>query len=135
MVEERPPFPFNMIEGMMPMFPLIAVMGWMIVLIAFVIGATALAASQATFFSDAKAIREGAAAGSAFVQANVDSHVIEAWLPQFKFLGLGLGLMAIIYGLYFIGPLTPWILVILGVVIGLVMAFVPRPWGRSRPPA
>jgi len=50
-------------------------------------------------------------------------------------LGLGLGLMAIIYGLYFIGPLTPWILVILGVVIGLVMAFVPRPWGRSRPPA
>jgi len=95
MVEERPPFPFNMIEGMMPMFPMIAAIGWMIVLIAFVIGATALAASQATFFSDAKAIREGAAAGSAFVQANVDSHVIEAWLPQFKFLGLGLGLMAI----------------------------------------
>ncbi len=95
MVEERPPFPFNMIEGMMPMFPMIAVMGWMFVLIALVIGATALASSQATFFSDAKAIREGAAAGSAFVQANVDSHVIEAWLPQFKFLGLGLGLMAI----------------------------------------
>ena len=95
MVEERPPFPFNMIEGMMPMFPLIAVMGWMIVLIALVIGATALASSQATFFSDAKAIREGAAAGSAFVQANVDAHVIEAWVPQFKFLGLGLGLMAI----------------------------------------
>ena len=95
MVEERPPFPFNMIEGMMPMFPLIAVMGWMIVLIALVIGATALASSQATFFSDAKAIREGAAAGSTFVQANVDAHVIEAWVPQFKFLGLGLGLMAI----------------------------------------
>ena len=95
MVEERPPFPFNMIEGMMPMFPMIAVTGWMIVLIAFVIGATALASSQATFFSDAKAIREGAAAGSAFVQANVDAHVVEAWVPQFKFLGLGLGLMAI----------------------------------------
>jgi hypothetical protein len=95
MVEQRPPFPFNMIEGMMPMFPLIAVMGWMIVLIAFVIGATALASAQATFFSDAKAVREGAAAGSAFVQGNVDSHVIETWVPQFKFLGLGLGLMAI----------------------------------------
>lgn len=49
-------------------------------------------------------------------------------------LGLGLGLMAIIYGWYFIGPLTPWILVSLGVVVGLVMAFVPRPWGRSGPP-
>jgi len=95
MVEERPPFPFSMIEGMMPMFPLIAVMGWMIVLIALVIGATALASSQATFFSDAKAIREGAAAGSVFVQASVDAHVIEAWVPQFKLLGLGLGLMAI----------------------------------------
>src|SRR3972149_329711 len=95
MVEERPPFPFNMIEGMMPMFPMIAVVGWVIVLIAFVIGATALASAQATFFLDAKAVREGAAAGSAFVQANVDSHVIEAWVPQFKFLGLGLGLMAI----------------------------------------
>ena len=95
MVEERSPFPFNMIEGMMPMFPLIAVMGWMIVLIAFANGVTALASSQATFFSDAKAVREGAAAGSAFVQANVDSHVIETWVPQFKFLGLGLGLMAI----------------------------------------
>ena len=95
MVEERPPFPFNMIEGMMPMFPMIAVVGWMIVLVAFLIGATALASAQATFFSDAKAVREGAAAGSAFVQANVDSHAIETWVPQFKFLGLGLGLMAI----------------------------------------
>ncbi len=49
-------------------------------------------------------------------------------------LGLGLGLMAIIYGWYFIGPMTPWILVVAGVVIGLVMAFVPRPWGRGRRP-
>jgi drug/metabolite transporter (DMT)-like permease len=49
-------------------------------------------------------------------------------------LGLGLGLMAIIYGLYFAGPLTPWILVIVGVVIGLLLAFVPRPWGRKPPP-
>ena len=95
MVEEKSPFPFNMIEGMMPMFPLIALMGWAIVLIAFLIGASALSSAQATFFSDAKAVREGAAAGSAFVQANVDNHVIEAWVPQFKFLGLGLGLMAI----------------------------------------
>lgn len=50
-------------------------------------------------------------------------------------LGVGLALMAIIYGLYFAGPMTPWILLILGVVIGLVMVFVPRPWGRKGPPA
>ena len=49
-------------------------------------------------------------------------------------LGIGLGLMAIIYGIYFLGPLTPWILVVLGVVVGLVMAFIPRPWGRKPPP-
>jgi hypothetical protein len=95
MEEQRVPFPFNMIERMMPMFPMIAVVGWAFVLIAFVIGASSLASAQATFFSDAKAVREGAAAGSAFVRANVDSHVLEAWVPQFKFVGLGLGLLAI----------------------------------------
>lgn len=58
------------------------------------------------------------------------------WMGLFfgLLLGVGLGLMAIIYGLYFAGPLTPWLLVILGVVIGLLMAFVPRPWGRKPPP-
>ena len=50
-------------------------------------------------------------------------------------LGLGLGLMAIIYAIYFAGPLTPWILVVLGIVIGLLMSFVPRLWGRNPPPA
>jgi len=50
-------------------------------------------------------------------------------------LGLGLGLMAMIYGIYFAGPMTPWILVALGVIIGLVMSFVPKPWGRKPPPA
>jgi hypothetical protein len=50
-------------------------------------------------------------------------------------LGLGLGLMAIIYGIYFAGPMTPWILVLLGIVIGLLMSFVPKLWGRKAPPA
>jgi hypothetical protein len=84
-----------MIEGMMPLYPLIAVMGWGIVLVSLLIGIFTLAPAQSTFFSDAKAVREVAAAGSAFVDANVASHVIEAWVPQFKFVGLGLGLMAI----------------------------------------
>lgn len=95
MNEEKAPFPFNMIEGMMPAFPMIAFMGWAIVLIAFLIGIVTLSPAQAEFFSDAKAVREGAAVGSAFVDANVTRHVIEAWVPQFKFFGLGLGLMGI----------------------------------------
>lgn len=93
--DPKPPFPFSMIEGMMPKFPVIALMAWMIVLIALLVGVYALSPAQATFFSDAKVVREAASAGSAFVNASVANHVIEAWVPQFKFLGLGLGLMAI----------------------------------------
>ncbi len=95
MKEQKAPFPFSMIENMMPAFPMIAVMGWAIVLIAVLVGLFTLSPAQSAFFSDAKAVREAAAAGSAFVNANVTSHVIEAWVPQFKFVGLGLGLMAI----------------------------------------
>jgi hypothetical protein len=95
----KTPFPFSMVEKMMPGFGRIAVMGWMIVLIAVLVGIFVLGSAQNTFFSDAKAVREGAAAGSAFVQANVTRHVVEAWVPQFKFFGLGLGLMAIVMAL------------------------------------
>jgi hypothetical protein len=95
MQEQKSSFPFSMIERMMPMYPALAVMGWMFVLIAFLIGWFMLSPAQSTFFSDAKAIREGALVGSAFVNANLSSHVLEAWLPQFKFFGLGIGLLAI----------------------------------------
>jgi hypothetical protein len=95
MQEQKSSFPFSMIERMMPMYPALAVMGWMFVLIAFLIGWFMLSPAQSTFFSDAKAIREGALIGSAFVNANLSSHVLEAWLPQFKFFGLGIGLLAI----------------------------------------
>ncbi len=93
--DAKPGLPFSMIEGMMPMFPLIAVMGWLIVGLAFLIGLLVLSPAEAAFFADAKAVREGAAIGSSFVEANVVIHSIEAWVPQFKFVGLGLGLMAI----------------------------------------
>lgn len=95
MDEQKAPFPFNLIESMMPRYPMIAVVGWMIVLLSFLIGATALSSAQSAFYADAKPVREAAAAGSAFVRANVAAHVLETWVPQFKFLGLGLGLMAI----------------------------------------
>ena len=83
----------------MPAYPWIAFMGWMIVLIALLIGIFALAPAQQAFFADSKAVREAAGAGSTFVNANVKAHVIEAWVPQFKFLGLGMGLMAIVMAL------------------------------------
>lgn len=94
-MDNKTSFPFSMIEKMMPMFPQIAVMGWMIVLIAFLVGLFVLSPSQTAFFSDGKAVREAALIGSSFVQANVTSRVTETWVPQFKFVGLGLGLMAI----------------------------------------
>lgn len=99
MQARKSPFPFSMVEKMMPSYGRIAVMGWLIVLIALLVGVFVLSPAQATFFSDAKAVREGAGPGSAFVQANVTRHAVEAWVPQFKFLGLGLGLMAIIMAL------------------------------------
>lgn len=48
--------------------------------------------------------------------------------------GLGLGLMSIVYGFNALGPLTPWILVIVGLAIGILLIFVPRPWGNKPPP-
>ena len=99
MQTNKTPFPYNMVEKMMPGFGRIAVMGWMIVLIAVLVSIFVLGPAQTSFFSDAKAVREGAAVGSAFVQANVSRHVVEAWVPQFKFFGLGLGLMAIVMAL------------------------------------
>jgi len=73
--DPAPPMPFKMIEGLMPAFPLIALMAFGIVVISFLVGLLVLVPAQADFFADTKAIR--------------------AWLPSFKFLGLGLGLLAI----------------------------------------
>jgi len=50
-------------------------------------------------------------------------------------LGLGLGVASIVYAFNALGPLTPWILVLVGLVIGILLVLVPRPWGRKRPPA
>ena len=41
-------------------------------------------------------------------------------------LGLGAALVTIIYGINVLGPLTPWLVVLAGVVVGLLVAlFVP----------
>ena len=80
--EEKASFPFSMIEGMMPLYPWIAIMGWGFVLVSLLIGIFSLAPAVSTFFSDSKAVREAAEAGSAFVSANVTAHVIESWVPS-----------------------------------------------------
>ena len=84
-----------MIEGMMPAYPVFLLMGLMIVVVAFLVGLAVLTPAQATFFSDAKAVREAAGTSSEFALANTTAHAIEAWLPPVKFFGLGLQLMAI----------------------------------------
>jgi drug/metabolite transporter (DMT)-like permease len=48
--------------------------------------------------------------------------------------GLGLGLASIVYAFNFAGPLTPWVMVLIGLAIGILLVFVPRPWGRKPPP-
>ncbi len=77
------------------MYPQIAVMGWMLVLVAVLVGLFVLSPAQMTFFSDAKAVREAALINSSFVEANIITQVTETWVPQLKFFGLGLGLLAI----------------------------------------
>jgi hypothetical protein len=43
-------------------------------------------------------------------------------------------MMAILFGWYWVGQYTPWLLLVLGIVLGLLISFVPRPWGNKPPP-
>lgn len=96
-IEEDPkaPMPFRMVEWMMPAYWLVALMGFMIVAGTLLIAIFALSPAIGDFFADSKAVRENAGSGSSFVDANVLRHQLTTWLPPFKFLGLGLGLLAI----------------------------------------
>jgi peptidoglycan/LPS O-acetylase OafA/YrhL len=49
-------------------------------------------------------------------------------------LGIGLGIMSIVYGINALGDLTPWVALVIGVVLGVLLVFLPRPWGRSSAP-
>lgn len=84
----------KMQKKMMKRYRMFAVLGFLIVAVAFgfsLLGATA----NQTFFSATKASREAAEAGSTLVAANVTRHSITTWVPAFKFVGLGLLLGAI----------------------------------------
>ncbi len=79
----------KMQNTMMKRYKMFAVIGIIIVLIAFW-QATVGASANAIFFSADKATREAAGAGSALAAANVARHLAPTWIPPFKFLGLGI---------------------------------------------
>ena len=74
------------------------VMGAMIVAISFIIGAVS-ADWVADWFAADKATREGAASGSTLVDLKVKVETVSAFLPGFKFLGMGLLFSGIIMAL------------------------------------
>ncbi len=70
--------------------------GFMIVVVAFVVGIVN-SYTTADYFSADKATREAAVAGSTLVDARVSIEGIQAWLPGFKFFGMGLILAGITF--------------------------------------
>jgi hypothetical protein len=72
------------------------VMGLMIVVISFIIGIV-LATTEASYFENSKEARDTAVRGSQIALEKAQIHSIMAWLPGFKFLGLGLMLGGITF--------------------------------------
>ena len=64
-------------------------MGFMIVVIAFIVGLVN-SATAADYFTASKAVREAAARGSDLATQKAFIESTKVWLPAFKFLGLGL---------------------------------------------
>jgi len=89
----------KMIQGMMKRFPLFIGMGFMIVMLAVVIGAVN-AANTASYYAVDKVTRE-ASLEWAQVRAGVESTLI--WLPYFKFLGVAMVLAGITMAVGLIG--------------------------------
>ncbi len=83
----------NMLSKIAPKFPILIWMGFMIVVLSFVIGFFN-SQTAAVYFSESKAIRETTllAERAAFESTNL-------WLPYFKFLGLGMVLGGIVMAL------------------------------------
>lgn len=68
--------------------PFIA-MGFMVVLAAFIVGLVNSGITS-TYFESSKAVREAAETGSALAQNKAFIESTKAWLPSFKFLGMGM---------------------------------------------
>lgn len=84
----------KMQQTMMKRYQMFGWLGFIIVIIAFLLSLQVSSANSA-FFSVSKAAREAAGAGDPLVAANVTRHTLAWWVPAFKFLGLGLLLGAI----------------------------------------
>jgi hypothetical protein len=81
----------KMIQSMMKRFPMFIAMGFMIVIIALIIGAVT-AGNAASYYAVDKATRD-ASADLAQVRAGIESTIV--WLPYFKFLGVAMILAGI----------------------------------------
>ena len=75
----------------------LTVMGVMIVGIAFLIGLFSLTPTISDYFDNSKVDRDAAVAGSDIVDDRTSIESTKAWLPGFKFLGLGLMLGGITF--------------------------------------
>jgi hypothetical protein len=53
--------------------------------------------------------------------------------------GVGLAILSIVLAFNALGPLTPWVLLVLSIILGIVLVFVPSPGAMRRrregPPA
>ena len=83
----------KMISKMASMFPIIILMGFMIVLAAFVVGYLN-SQTAATYFAESKQVRE-----STLLVERASIESVGLWLPYAKFLGLGLILGGIVMAL------------------------------------
>ena len=82
-----------MMSKMARMYPLMIAMGFMIVLVAFVVGYSN-SQTAAAYFAEPKAVRE-----TTLMAQAASIHSIGLWMPPFKFLGLGLILGGIVMAL------------------------------------
>jgi hypothetical protein len=83
----------KIIGKMARMYPFLILMGFMIVIIAFVIGYFN-AQTAAAYFAESKSVRETSLMAQ---RASIES--VGLWLPYFKFLGIGLILGGIVMAL------------------------------------
>jgi len=83
----------KMIGKMAKMFPMMIAMGFMIVLVAFIVGYNN-AQTAAAYFAQPKVIRE-----TTLMVQRASMESIGLWMPPFKFLGIGLILAGIVMAL------------------------------------
>jgi len=73
----------------MKIYPIFTLVGWVLILVSFVIGLTILAPTAASYFGEnAKAARDAATVGSELLGQLETLQTIPAWLQPLTFLGV-----------------------------------------------